>query len=622
VRALLSSGDDPASHTTLRKKARPVSDIPAPVLTARQRAKIAKQQKTATPVVGPLDRLIVPKPTALPSTTTSVPVSPVTEFTAPQVIDIESSSLFPNSVNSVLHSTPPYSLNDASSQEQPTEINVLEIRDDTPDRSRAPAAMKVSQPTHQFFQTRRRPKPTIPDESSFTPLPSGRDAASVIDLTDEAEAPMRQRRPDSRGPAAVSWPSYLGDHINVLPRPPNAANSSFPMKARARSPGPDTFENNWLSSMTFDAAGQAQGRPDQMPSPSASISLDLLSHKALATVDAKYLASLGADHELWTTKYRPMGAREVLGNENQAQYMKEWLLALELLLDPPVPAKRSSASEPNSKGSNKGGSAGIKRPRVVRVVEKPVIKKRRKVAHGYDSDWVVSDDDEEELEINSADDDNDEDTFLASLAQVSSRNSSPMKRFSVPPPNPPLSIPQPDSEAPRYNFSARLTNSLLIVGPTGCGKTAAVYACAEELGWGVLEVYPGAGKRAGSQITNLVEGVGKNHTLMAHPGGSSKVKAQPRATPGSVLDKLLSAAQPKLESRGNMIDLDSEDTVSVFSKSSKSEGRSQSKKVNQSIILLEEVDLLFQGESGFWQAVIDVIKESRRPVIMTCNGMI
>lgn len=36
----------------------------------------------------------------------------------------------------------------------------------------------------------------------------------------------------------------------------------------------------------------------------------------------------------------------------------------------------------------------------------------------------------------------------------------------------------------------RLLNTLLITGPTGVGKTAAVYACAQELGFKVRQVVP------------------------------------------------------------------------------------------------------------------------------------
>lgn len=44
--------------------------------------------------------------------------------------------------------------------------------------------------------------------------------------------------------------------------------------------------------------------------------------------------------------------------------------------------------------------------------------------------------------------------------------------------------------------------------------------------------------------------------------------------------------------------------------------------VNQSVILIEEVDILYQTDANFWPALINIIKECRRPVILTCNGKI
>jgi hypothetical protein len=40
----------------------------------------------------------------------------------------------------------------------------------------------------------------------------------------------------------------------------------------------------------------------------------------------------------------------------------------------------------------------------------------------------------------------------------------------------------------------------------------------------------------------------------------------------------------------------------------------------QSLILIDECDILFNEENTFWPAVIALIRDSRRPVVLICNG--
>jgi DNA polymerase III delta prime subunit len=58
----------------------------------------------------------------------------------------------------------------------------------------------------------------------------------------------------------------------------------------------------------------------------------------------------------------------------------------------------------------------------------------------------------------------------------------------------------------------QLCHAMLIVGPPGCGKTASVYALAEELGFNVLEVNASS-KRNGKSVLSQLHEATQSHTL-------------------------------------------------------------------------------------------------------------
>ena len=245
----------------------------------------------------------------------------------------------------------------------------------------------------------------------------------------------------------------------------------------------------------------------------------------------------------WTDKWRPYCAQDVLGNEESALYLRSWLRALELQMD-------TGDKQPIGRGRGKGRpKKGIKRPRVIRTVDKS-----RKRARG--DDWIVYSDEEEEV----PDIDWDALDPFATAEEI--------------PPKDPL---------------GELHNTILLVGPHGSGKTASVYACAEELGWDVFEVYPGIGRRNGASVENLIGEVGKNHLVR---GG---IKAS------------FGARGPEVSDVG-------------YSPRKKSASAVEERPVRQSLILLEEVDVLFKEDVNFWATVTRIIGECRRPVVCTCNG--
>lgn len=268
-------------------------------------------------------------------------------------------------------------------------------------------------------------------------------------------------------------------------------------------------------------------------------------HPAIAAVASAPLD----ERESWCAAHRPRTAAAVLGNELEATYLRDWLKAL-------------------SVGSREAR-------RIIRRVP------RRKAADP-DKDWIVDD----------------------LYAEPFSDDIYEEMPEAVDEPTFPLGS-RPDTY-PAIDYW--IGNALLLTGPGGCGKTAAVYAAADELGWDVFEVYPGLGKRTGANLLALVGDVGKNHMVNEKKEKKSTAEAA---------KAMFSKASVKAGSQEEPVVLDD---------SPKRNGNAENGDHNveatmkQSLILIDEADILFEEESTFWPAVVALIAESHRPVVITCNG--
>ncbi|KAJ9059882.1 hypothetical protein DSO57_1036923 [Entomophthora muscae] len=109
----------------------------------------------------------------------------------------------------------------------------------------------------------------------------------------------------------------------------------------------------------------------------------------------------------------------------------------------------------------------------------------------------------------------------------------------------------------------------ILSGPAGVGKTAIAHACAQDCGYRVLEINA-TSARTGSDLINLVEQLSKNHLVNS--------------------------------------------SNSFF----KSKDASNAPKPNL-LILIDEADLLFQGEKSFLTALFHLAASTRRPFILTVN---
>ncbi|XP_029295068.1 ATPase family AAA domain-containing protein 5b isoform X2 [Cottoperca gobio] len=200
---------------------------------------------------------------------------------------------------------------------------------------------------------------------------------------------------------------------------------------------------------------------------------------------------------------------------------------------------------------------------------------------------------------------------------------------------------------------------MLITGPAGVGKTASVYACAQELGFKVFEVNCSSqrsGRHVLSQLkeatqSHLVEMSGKDPPKPTYfnnyninsctskaetlPGktvrlknitSTSRKKAAQNLCPSSRKRK----ANPATVTLTNYFKMKAKADHLHFgrlSSSEKPDGKKtgsdqtvpQNKKTATSLILFEEVDVIFDDDVGFLSAIKTFMLTTKRPVILTTN---
>ncbi|XP_074870910.1 ATPase family AAA domain-containing protein 5 [Carettochelys insculpta] len=207
-----------------------------------------------------------------------------------------------------------------------------------------------------------------------------------------------------------------------------------------------------------------------------------------------------------------------------------------------------------------------------------------------------------------------------------------------------------------------LCNTVLITGPSGVGKTAAVYACAQELGFKIFEVNASC-QRSGRQILTQLKEATQSHqvdkqSVNAHkpcffnscssskspkkinsPRKSVSPRKPPLSPKGTGLRQSFSPKtlanyfklSSKTESNEEIVKCQeknkadtqnsSKEKVDLQNKLSNKEvgGEEPNRKNATSLILFEEVDIIFDEDSGFLNAIKTFMATAKRPVILTTN---
>ncbi|KAL2317795.1 hypothetical protein Fmac_031671 [Flemingia macrophylla] len=169
---------------------------------------------------------------------------------------------------------------------------------------------------------------------------------------------------------------------------------------------------------------------------------------------------------------------------------------------------------------------------------------------------------------------------------------------------------------------ASVQNVLLITGPVGhefvmlqSGKSAAVYACAQEQGFEILEINTSDCRKGAAVKQNLGEALKSHgvkrlldHTLSSHTKNEKLLPIS--AFPNGI------ATEEMDDGMNEQITISDVEAHSPSGTSSRLHGKA----FTHTLILVEDVDVLFPEDSGCIAAIQHISQTARGPIILTTNN--
>ena len=321
--------------------------------------------------------------------------------------------------------------------------------------------------------------------------------------------------------------------------------------------------------VNFEVCGQGDSDFDEPSGKRAA-----KTHPAVARLFKQLESNLSAydrstcENCAWTQKYAPNTAAQIVQAGNEASYLKQWLERLK------VQAVETGHVEG---GAAKSKTKGEKAP-----------KKRRK----NKLDGFVVDSDEEEYELDEVSEEEPDCTPAGAGKHQKTVIRSAHKG---------------DQE--------KLPNAVVISGPHGSGKTAAIYAVAKELSFEVFEINSSS-RRSGRDLLEKVGDMTRNHLVQPH---QTEPTAGEDDTEDQVVRDLKSGKQGMMTTFFKPKAGAEPKKPAKKRETAKEEAKPVPKAQKQSLILVEEVDILYDEDKQFWTTLMGMIAQSKRPFIMTCN---
>ncbi|KAI9248065.1 hypothetical protein BDA99DRAFT_252701 [Phascolomyces articulosus] len=302
----------------------------------------------------------------------------------------------------------------------------------------------------------------------------------------------------------------------------------------------------------------------------------------------------------WTERYRPNKIQELLGNQEDNLYLRDWLYQMKVA----APSTLDTLSSSHHKKKKKASSTN-KSKRLLDTFLQDPLAYAAMVEDQEDDDFVPSGG-----------------GGRKSTTRLSRTNNNKKKKQ-------------------RDTTIAMQSNLILLVGDYGSGKTSAVYTAAEEAGYQVFEIHPGI-KRSGKELISYVGEMTESHLVTSHPMSSNNTAAKKKnhvihREKDEAMDNqqfMRQFAATKITSESDVIQIDDdpleqeeEDKENNHSRHTDDNNEGDDlmeidqfgEEPKQSLVLLEEVDMLYDEDKGFWSSVVDLAQKSKRPIVLTCN---
>ncbi|CAG2239315.1 unnamed protein product [Mytilus edulis] len=293
----------------------------------------------------------------------------------------------------------------------------------------------------------------------------------------------------------------------------------------------------------------------------------------------------------WTDKYQPTHSSEIVGNSNNVKKLKTWLIEWKHKVD-----------------------------KEAKKMKKLAMKESKNKTKEKEDDWWADDDSDFNVDSEGTEDEED-----------------------------------------------KLCNTVMLMGPTGVGKSTTVYALAQEIGFKVFEVNASSirnGKRILTQLQEATQSHRVSHKSCGDAGPASIFtqgnKPSPRKKPekeknaptsfANFFNKTTNSKPVETEkskksndsknARKRKRDLEESDAEKTPKKKKGKDEKgvkfdglipttsNQTAATNQglnlsstSLILFEDVDIVFEEDKGFWSAIQTFMNSTKIPIVLTTNDV-